>query len=122
MKPKGNGRDSRAGSGLRGGRPSKARPARADLELLYVLEARAVRDVDAVLGVSKDMVARALREYGLTARPPAKRSRLRALDQGRLFADLAEFGINRTAEKYGIPRRTFLSYLARVRGKEAKKR
>jgi hypothetical protein len=67
------------------------------------------------------MVARALREYGLTARTRTRRSRLRTLDQGRLFADLAELGINRTAMKYGIPRRTFLSYLARVRGKEAER-
>jgi predicted transcriptional regulator len=103
----------------RGRPPAGPSPLKADLVKLYVKEGQSVRAVAAALGRSKDAVHRALRAYEIKARPPAKRSRLMKLDQERLFADLAEKGINRTAEKWGIPRRTFLDYLARIRRKRS---
>lgn len=92
-------------------------PSKADLVRLYVRDGMSVRDVAAALGCSKDAVHRALKGYKIKARTPAKRSRLMKLDQERLFADLAEMGIDRTVKKWGIPRRTFLDYLARIRRK-----
>jgi hypothetical protein len=59
-----------------------------------------------------------LKEYGLKRRPGVKRSRLRKLDQARLFADIAEMGVDRTARKWRIPERTLKEYLARIRRNE----
>ena len=101
------------------GRPTKPRPARAELQRLYIAEGLALRDVAAALGVSKDLIARALAEYGIRRRTGAKRSRLRKADHARLFADLAELGPSRTARKWGIPRRTFNDYMAHLRPKKA---
>ena len=101
----------------RGRPPVGPAPSKADLDRLYVREGRSVRDVAAVLGCSKDAVHRGLRIFGIKARPPAKRSRLLRLEQRRLFADLLELGPNRTAQKWGIPRRTFFDYLARIRSR-----
>jgi len=98
----------------RGRPPIGPPPSKADLVRLYVKEGRSIRDVAAALGCSKDAVHKALQAYGIKVRPPAKRSRLRKLDQGKLFADLAEKGIDRTAESWGIPMRTLTEYLARL--------
>jgi transposase len=103
----------------RGRPPAGPAPSKADLVKLYVRDRMSVRDVAATLGCSKDAVRRGLRTYGIKARSSAKRSRLRKLDQGKLFADLAEGGINKTAESWGIPRRTLTEYLARIRRNEA---
>jgi hypothetical protein len=99
----------------RGRPPVGPPPSKADLARLYVREGRSVRDVAAALGCSKDAVHRGLRTYGIKARPSAKRSRLLQLDQRRLSADILELGPVRTAEKWGIPRRTLFDYLARIR-------
>jgi transposase len=99
----------------RGRPPLGPAPSKADLIRLYVKEGRSIRDVAAALGCSKDVVHHGLRAYGIKARPPAKRSRLRKLDHAALFADLAEKGIDRTAEAWGIPMRTLTEYLARLR-------
>ena len=100
-----------------GGRPTKPRPAREILARLYVEEGRAVREIAGILGESKDMIARALKGYGIKRRLGVKRSRLRTLDQGRLFADIAEKGVDRTAAAWGIPERTLKHYLAQIRRK-----
>jgi transposase len=99
----------------RGRPPAGPPPLKADLVRLYVQEGQSVRDVAAALGCSKDMVHRRLKEFGIKVRPPAKRSRLRKLDQGKLFAAIAEKGIDRTAADWDIPMRTLTEYLARLR-------
>jgi transposase len=105
-----------AGLIVRRGRPPAGQtPSKADLVRLYVQEGQSVRDVAAALGCSKDMVHRRLKEFGIKVRPPAKRSRLRKLDQGKLFAAIAEKGIDRTAADWNIPMRTLTEYLARLR-------
>lgn len=105
-----------AGLEVRRGRPPVGpAPSKADLVKLYVKESRSVRDVAAVLGCSKDAVHRALAGYGIKARTPARRSRLAKLDQGKLFADIAEKGVDATATSWGIPERTLKRYLARIR-------
>lgn len=99
----------------RGRPPAGPPPSKADLVKLYVQESRSVRDVAAALGCTKDAVHRGLKKYGIETRSSAKRSRLRKLDQGKLFADLAEKGIDRTAASWNIPMRTLTEYLARLR-------
>jgi transposase-like protein len=60
----------------RGRPPVGPTPGKGQLVKLYVKEGRSVRDVAAALGCSKDMVHRALRKYGIKARPSASRSSL----------------------------------------------
>jgi transposase len=99
----------------RGRPPVGPAPSKSDLVKLYVQEGLSVRDVAAALGCTKDAVYRALKKYKVAIRPRAKRSRLRKLDQGKLFADIAEMGVDRTARKWQIPERTLKAYLARIR-------
>jgi len=99
----------------RGRPPAGPAPSKEDLVRLYIEESRSLRDVAAVLGTTKDAVHRALVAYGIKARTPARRSRLAKLDQGKLFADIAEKGVDATATSWGIPERTLKRYLARIR-------
>lgn len=84
------------------GRPAKPRPTRSELARLYVVEGRAVRDVAAVLRVSKDLVSRALKEYGLKRRPNAKRSKLRAYDPGAIRGKVKALGFPGAALALGV--------------------
>lgn len=55
-----------AGLEVKLGRPRKAeRPSKEDLLRLYVEEGRSVREISGILGHSKDMVFRCVKEYGL---------------------------------------------------------
>lgn len=112
-----------AGLEVRRGRPALSinESERALLHRLYILEGRSTREVAAIMKISEATVRRRLRTAGILLRSNAKRSRLRALDQARLFADIIEIGVDRTARKWGIPERTFKSYLARLR-REAESR
>lgn len=101
----------------RGGRPAKPRPTRSELARLYVVEGRAVRDVATVLGVSKDLVSRALAEYGLKRRPNVKRSKLRAHDPGAILGKVETLGFLGAAEALGVDASTLRRFMA-ARGRE----
>ena len=90
-------------------------PSKADLVRLYIREGRSVREVARILGVTKDAIHRALKANEMPSRTPAKRSRLRDLDQTALFSDIVLFGVNKTAERRNIPLRTLKDYLAALR-------
>jgi hypothetical protein len=49
----------------RGKPPLGSKPIKIVLQRLYVKEARSIREVADLLGCTKDMVARALKEYGI---------------------------------------------------------
>jgi hypothetical protein len=99
----------------RGRPPSGPPPGKGELIKLYVKEGRAVRDVAAALGCSKDAVHRALKKFGIEVRPPAKRSRLWKVDRARLFSDLIEKGVEGTATAAGVSKRTLQYHLAKLR-------
>ncbi len=94
------------------GRPAKPRPTRGELARLYVVEGRAVRDVAAVLGCSKDLIYRALAEYGLKRRPNAKRSKLRAHDPGVIRGKVETLGFLGAAEALGVDASTLRRFMA----------
>jgi predicted DNA-binding protein (UPF0251 family) len=104
-------------SGSKAGRPAKPRPARADLRRLYVEEGRALREVAAALGVSKDLVARALKEYGLKRRAGVKRSRLRLQDLADIRGKIETLGYARAAAALGVDVSTLRRFMA-ARGKK----
>lgn len=87
----------------------------ARLRRLYIDRGLSIREVAAVLGLSEATIRRRLKAAGIPARSMAKRSRLRTLDQARLFADIAELGVDKTAKKWGIFERTLKRYLAGLR-------
>jgi len=95
----------------RGRPPAGPAPSKADLVRLYVKEGRAVRDVAAVLGCSKDAVHRALRTYGIAARSSARRSRLRTIPLRDLEAAIRAKGISGTARDLGVDEGTVRHYL-----------
>jgi transposase len=88
-------------SGSKAGRPTKPRPARADLARLYA-EGLSIREAAESLGVSKDLVARALKEYGLKRRPGVKRSRLRLQDLADIRGKIEALGYARAAVVLGV--------------------
>ena len=82
-----------AGLEVKRGRPPVGpTPSKADLVKLYVKEEQSVRDVAVVLGCSKDAVHRAMKQYGITARPNASRSRLRTISLHDLEAAIRDRG------------------------------
>ena len=109
-----------AGLKLKRGRPRTPGPDPGELRRLYEVEGKSMRDLAAIFRISDSKVRRELRAAGAESRPNVKRSRLRHLDQAALFSDLRELGPGRTAEKWGIPRRTFFDYLARIRPRDSK--
>ncbi|MBN2241860.1 MAG: helix-turn-helix domain-containing protein [Acidobacteria bacterium] len=93
-----------------------AKPARADLQKLYVREGKSIREVAALLGCTRDMVHRALREYGIEARPVARRSRLQEIPLEKLEAEIAAQGLRGAARAFGVDHSTLAQH---VRGRRS---
>lgn len=105
-----------AGLAVKRGRPPAGpAPSKEDLVRLYVREGRAVRDVAAVLGTSKDMVHRKLKEYGIKVRPNIPRSKLRTIADADMKAAIRAKGIRGTARDMGVDEGTIRHQL-KVRG------
>jgi hypothetical protein len=60
--------------GRRGKPPIGNKPGQRELRRLYVRESRSIREISGLLGCTKDIVYRALKEYGIEARKNVKRS------------------------------------------------
>jgi DNA-binding transcriptional ArsR family regulator len=106
------------GPGLKRGRPPVGpAPSKADLVRLYIKESRSVRHVATSLGCSKDAVYRALKQYGITARSNASRSRLRTIPLQDLNAAVREKGLRGTARDLGVDHSTLRHHL-KVRNDE----
>jgi len=98
------------------GRPRGPRPWENDLRRLYVLEGLAVREVAARLGVSKDLVHRALKELGIERRSCLRRSGVTNADPARILSEVIDRGAEGAAEALGVSRRTMFYHLKRIRG------
>ena len=101
----------------RGRPPAGPAPSKADLVKLYIRESRSIRDVAAALGCSKDIVHRSLKQYGISVRSNASRSRLRTISLQGLEAAVREKGISGTARDMGVDRATLRHHLKVRRGK-----
>jgi len=101
----------------RGRPPVGPAPSKADLVKLYVKESRSIRDVAAALGCSKDIVQRSLKQYGISARSNASRSKLRTIRLQDLEAAVREKGISATARETGVDRSTLRHHLKVRRGR-----
>lgn len=101
-----------AGREVKQGRPPSGRvPSKEDLIRLYVKEEKAIREVATAIGCSKDIVHRALKQYGIEARPSASRSKLRTIPLRDLEASIREKGIRGTARDMGVDEGTIRHHL-----------
>ena len=91
--------------------PSGKAPSKRDLVRLYVNEGKAIREVAEALGCSKDMVARALKAYGIEARTKVRRSRLEKYDREALESTVRAKGIRGTALELGVNASTLNRFL-----------
>lgn len=101
-----------AGLEVKRGRPATGpAPAKGQLIKLYVKGGMSVREVAAVLGCSKDMVHRALRNYGIAMRPPTRRSSLLKYSFSDLKAAVKAKGNRGAARDLGIDEGTLRHHL-----------
>jgi hypothetical protein len=95
----------------RGRPPVGPAPSKADLVKLYVQEKRSVRDVAAVLGITKDAVHRGLKAYGIAPRLNVSRSKLRTIPLRDLEAGVEAKGLRGLARDLGIDHSTLRHHL-----------
>lgn len=103
-----------AGMKVKRGRPSIGRkPERKKLQRLYIKESKSIREVAKVLGCSKDMVYRALQEYGIERRGKTGNSKLSSIDSAFLKKEIKEKGYRKAARDLEISTTALWSYVMR---------
>jgi len=100
----------------RGKTPIGRKPDKADLFRLYVKESRSIRDTAHLLGCTKDMVYRALKEYGIELRKGVARSKLRTISLRDLEAAIKEKGLRGASRYLGVDHSTLRHHLKVRRG------
>lgn len=78
---------------------------------LYVTQGKSIREVADILGCSKDMVARALKRFGIRARKNVKRSGLREYSLGTLEAAARKKGLRGAARDLKVAPSTLSRFL-----------
>lgn len=81
------------------------------LRRLYVGESRSIREIASLLGCTKDMVYRALKEYGIEARTKASRSQLRTIPLEDLKSAVRGKGLRGAARDLGVDHSTLRHHL-----------
>ena len=94
------------------GRPAKGnKPSEKILKKLYIKESRSIREIVNILGCSKDMVYRGLKEYGIERRTKAKRSGLHRYKLKYLERETKKNGFSQVANKLNVDVTTLRRYL-----------
>ena len=91
--------------------PSGKAPSKKVLLRLYAEEGKSIREIGETLNCSKDMVARAIKAYGIEARTNASRSRLRAIELAVLKEGVKDKGIRGYARELGVTEGTLRHHL-----------
>jgi len=106
-----------AGLEAKRGKPSKGKqPSKIDLQILYVKKSKSIREIAIILGCSKDMVYRALKEYGITMRSHIRSPKLNIFELEYIRKTVKEKGYRRGSEELGVNKSTLYRYLKK-RGK-----
>lgn len=101
----------------RRGRKPLPRPSKAALVRLYVRGRLSLRDTAAAVGLSKDVTARALAEYGIARRPrTTKRGQLTDIPLALLRANIKAEGLRAHARRLGVSPATLSDHVRRVKG------
>ena len=88
-----------------------AKLSRAKLKKLYIEEAKSIREVAEILGCTKDMVFRALKQYGIKTRANKRRSQLKTLKLSALELGVKSKGIRGYARELGVDESTLRHHL-----------
>ena len=107
-----NGADILKSRMARVGRPPSGKaPSKKVLLRLYAEEGKSIREIGETLNCSKDMVARALKAYGIEARTRTRRSGLGKLNREALESSVREKGVRGTALELGVNASTLNRFL-----------
>jgi len=98
----------------RGRPPLGKKPSKIEFEKLYVKEEMSIREIAKLIGFSKDMVYRSLKENKIERRPGFNRSKLRCIKLSDLEKEIKEKGLRRVAREYKVAHST-LSHHIKVR-------
>jgi len=100
------------GQSLKRGKPSYgSKPNKETLHKLYVKESRSIREIALILGCTKDMIQRALKEYKIRARTNVARSRLERYPKNEIANGIRKKGIRGYAQELGVHENTLRHYL-----------
>jgi len=103
-----------AGQKVKRGKPAIGKkPGKAELRRLYIKESLSIREVSEVLECSKDMVYRALQEYGIERRGKTGNSKLSSIDSAFLKKEIKEKGYRKAARDLEISTTALWSYVKR---------
>jgi DNA invertase Pin-like site-specific DNA recombinase len=92
-----------AGIKAKKGKPSMGKkPEKSELKKLYIKESRSIREAAEILGCTKDMVYRALQEYGIERRLRTSNKKLADYSMENLVADVQKEGIRGLARELGV--------------------
>lgn len=106
-----------AGLEVKRGRPPIGdKPDEKTLLKSYISEKKSIRSVASELGCTKDMVVRALAEYGIDRRADKRPSRLDQIPLVDLYEAVDREGYEAAAKRFGVGRTTLFLYLKRRGG------
>ena len=86
-------------------------PKKDELHRLYVKEARSIREIAEILGISKDKAYRALEDYGISRRPRFRRSRLEQYSLRHIREKIEKDGMGKAADSLGVSRQFLRRHL-----------
>ena len=95
--------------------PSGLSPSKKDLLRLYSREGKSIREVAEALGISKDMVYRALKSYGIERRSHTWGPKLEKYDLEFLEELVKKEGFRQGAKNLGVDKSTLFRYLKKAR-------
>jgi len=87
------------------------KPERFELKKLYENEGKSVREIAEILGCTKDMVHRSLKEYGIETRTNKRRSQLKDIKLLTLEKEIKRKGIRGYARELGLNESTLRHHL-----------
>lgn len=104
-----------AGLEVKKGKPSIGmKPSKADLKKLYIKESKSIREVADVLGCSKDMVFRALKEYGIGKDFITRKRKLSEATLGFLKKEFKTKSKKKVAVELGVSKSGLYKHLKKL--------
>jgi hypothetical protein len=91
--------------------PIGKKPSRSDLERLYIIDQKSIREIASILECSKDMIYRSIKEYGIKPRDGSRRSKLRKIDKSILKKEIKNKGITKAAKELSVDVRTLKKFV-----------
>lgn len=104
-----------AGIEAKKGKPTIGkRPSKAELKKLYIGESRSIRDTAEIIGCSKDMVFRALKEYGIGKDFITRKRKLSEATLGFLKKEFKTKSKKKVAVELGVSKSGLYKHLKKL--------